>query len=516
MVSNLTTGARLGLGFGFVLLLLVASVVLAVSRLHSLSDHVEKISARDWPKIWLLHETMEGVSTDLRSAAMALVRGDRNILPDLIESRTAGLEDQLKLLKPMLYAAKGQEIYEAASKEFAAYREAARTLAGAIRSNADDREIRELGARYLISLDRLSHELDMLMHLQGSLIQADAGSAKQAVDDGKDELLRFLAIAVLAAQFSAVWIVRSVTRPLGGEPEDATAIARRIAGGDLDTGIAVKKGDNSSLLAAMKDMQAAMRGMIARLRADREKIEVLNRELDDRVNRRTAELTAANKDLERFGHAVAHDLRAPLRAISGFSGALAADCGRDLTDECKGYLDRIMAGSKRMDDMTSGLLSLARLGHQNIRFGPVDLTGLANAIIAELQCADPARHVETVIAPNLAVEADPDLMQVVIQNLIANAWKFTRMAEKPTIEVGIAENEGRTAFYVRDNGIGFDIGCSAGLFQPFRRLHSDATFEGTGIGLATVKSVIERHGGEIWAESSPGKGATFYFTLRKK
>jgi signal transduction histidine kinase len=246
----------------------------------------------------------------------------------------------------------------------------------------------------------------------------------------------------------------------------------------------------------------------------REELERLNRELEDRVRERTAQLEAANHELEAFCYSVSHDLRAPLRAVDGFSDELLSSYpGRALDDRGQHYLRRIKAGAERMGRLIDDLLGLSRLNRGEMRRERVDLSALAESVAAELRQHEPGRQVTVSVEPGLSAWGDAGLLKVALENLLGNAWKFTSKKPSATIAVGRAEREGRAAFFVRDDGAGFDQAHSSGLFRPFQRLHQERDFPGEGVGLATVQRVVHRHGGQVWAEGEPGKGAAFYFSL---
>ena len=238
-----------------------------------------------------------------------------------------------------------------------------------------------------------------------------------------------------------------------------------------------------------------------------------NEELEQRVAERTTQLEAANKELEAFSYSVSHDLRAPLRAIDGFSQALLEDCSDKLDREGKDYLDRICAGSHRMAQLIDDLLNLSRVTRSAIGRGQVNLSALAESIVAELRKTEPERRVNCEIAERLTTDGDERLLRVALENLLGNAWKFTGKCEQPKVEFGFVQNNGSSAYFVRDNGAGFDMAYADKLFGPFQRLHAMTEFKGTGIGLATVQRIVHRHGGRVWAEAQIGRGATFYFTL---
>jgi signal transduction histidine kinase len=239
----------------------------------------------------------------------------------------------------------------------------------------------------------------------------------------------------------------------------------------------------------------------------------LNQTLEQRVAERTAQLAAANAELESFAYAVSHDLRAPLRGINGWSASLLEEYGDRLDETGRTYLDRVMAQAERMGKLIEALLEMSRLTRARMRFEVVDLGRMAEAVAADLRASHPERTVQLVIPMGLFARGDPMLLRVVMENLLRNAWKFTAHVESARIEVGVALEGDETEFFVRDNGAGFDMRYADKLFTPFQRLHRVDEYPGTGIGLATVHRVIHRHGGTIRAVSAVGRGAAFYFTL---
>ena len=240
----------------------------------------------------------------------------------------------------------------------------------------------------------------------------------------------------------------------------------------------------------------------------------LNEDLERRVGERTRELETLNKELESFSYSVSHDLRAPLRAIQGFSEALAEDCADRLGEDGLGYLSRIRAAAERMGHLIGALLKLSHLMRATPQRRPVNLSTLAWSVANDLQGRHAARQVEVVIPEDLVAEADGDLMRTALENLLENAWKYTGQHERARVEFGVAgERAGARVYVVRDDGAGFDMAHAGKLFTPFQRLHAPSEFAGDGIGLATVARIIRRHGGEIWAEAAPEQGASFFFTL---
>jgi signal transduction histidine kinase len=245
-----------------------------------------------------------------------------------------------------------------------------------------------------------------------------------------------------------------------------------------------------------------------------EEVRRLNAELEVRVARRTAELERANKNLEAFTHSVAHDLRTPLRALSGFSDALVEDYADRLDETGRGYAGSIKAASERMAALIDDLLLLSWVSQAGMNLQPVDLSAEAAVIAGELQARDPGRTVRFTIQGGVRVIADRGLIRTVMENLLENAWKFTAHRDGAVIAFArTAGQDGGVCYYVRDNGAGFDPAYAGKLFHPFERLHDAADFPGTGIGLASVARIIERHGGRTWADGAVGHGATFYFTL---
>ncbi|SEK46750.1 GAF domain-containing protein [Stigmatella aurantiaca] len=245
----------------------------------------------------------------------------------------------------------------------------------------------------------------------------------------------------------------------------------------------------------------------------RERLRGAAERLEQQVRERTAELNEANAELEAFSYSVSHDLRAPLRSIDGFSQAIEDDGGNVLSDRSKRFFQKVKAASGRMAELIDDLLNLSRLSRAEMIRVRVNLSPLAEGVIADLRAREPERQVEVSIQPELWAVGDLRLLRVALENLLGNAWKFSSKQPNSRIEVACSAQEGESVFVVRDNGAGFDMAYTQKLFSPFQRMHSEREFPGTGIGLATVHRIVRRHGGRIWAEGAVGKGATIFFTL---
>lgn len=269
--------------------------------------------------------------------------------------------------------------------------------------------------------------------------------------------------------------------------------------------------ENKALIERLRGVNEQLEGKVAeRTKA----LRLSEQELSQRFN----QLTAVNRELEAFSYSVSHDLRAPLRAIDGFTRALQEDYGNTLPEDGREYLQRVRAASKRMSRLIDDMLKLSRVSRTDMQVQTVDISAISQRILEELTLLEPSRTIEWVVMPDLIERADSNLVDLMLQNLLTNAWKFTSKCAHSRIEV-YAEPQTDpthpTVFVIRDNGVGFDNKYAEKLFVAFQRLHPDAEFEGTGIGLATVQRVVNRHGGRIWAKGVPNEGAAFYFTLRQ-
>jgi light-regulated signal transduction histidine kinase (bacteriophytochrome) len=247
---------------------------------------------------------------------------------------------------------------------------------------------------------------------------------------------------------------------------------------------------------------------------ERKSVDAHIRQLNEDLERRIRELAAVNRELETFSYSVSHDLRAPLRGIDGFSQALLEEYGDRLDATGHDYLRRVRSAAQRMAELIDDLLDLSRVTRREMRREFVNLSALARAVVDQLQRSEPGRRVEVAVVPGLVATGDPHLVRVLLENLLGNAWKFTSREAHARIEFGARDDGPAPVYFVRDNGVGFDMAYAGKLFGAFQRLHGMAEFPGTGIGLATVQRIVHRHGGRVWVEAEPGKGAVFFFTLQ--
>lgn len=438
-------------------------------------------------------------------------------------------------------------------------------------------------------MDALNH-LDEYLALAAEIVEVDVAIQgkfnefdlqAKAIDPITDKLIVLADLEVERAQervrqlsqFSSVILMVAAVISLGSTAIIAftlnNSITRnviklkvamdKLQEGDLDTRAYLDSGDELGQLAAgFNDMGTRLQTLVTNLEeqvAERtlkiemtnqelsleiderkkaeEQIHKLNAELEKRVADRTIQLQAANQELEAFSYSVSHDLRAPLRAMEGFSAALLSKYKDELDEQGQHYLDRIQNSSQRMGHLINDLLNLSRITRSELAHQPVDISDIAREIAAELQMDDPQRQAEFVVAESLIVQGDARLLRIALQNLIGNAWKFSGTRQKARIEVGqttIADcglqnidlpeslkskipNLESKVYFVRDNGTGFDMAYADKLFGPFQRLHAMHEFPGTGIGLAIVQRVITRHGGRVWPDAQVDQGATFYFTF---
>lgn len=320
-----------------------------------------------------------------------------------------------------------------------------------------------------------------------------------------------LGVIMLVLAMLLAWLIAErITAPI----RQLTADAAALGAGHLSRRTAVKSGGEIGVLVnAFNEAAAEIEQLVGDLRLTQNELKSLNTHLEQRVRDRTAQLAALNSELEAFSFSVSHDLRAPLRRIDRFGAALLEDYGERLDEDGRMMLQRLSAGCEQMNALIEDLLRLSQVSRAELFYRPVDLSALARDIVAELRAGDPSHPAQVDLEENLVVYGDMSLLRVVLQNLLSNAWKFTHGVSEPRIKLGSADRDGARAFYVEDNGAGFDAAHAEKLFRPFQRLHDSREFEGTGVGLATVQRVIHRHGGRVWADGAVGAGATFWVTV---
>ena len=331
------------------------------------------------------------------------------------------------------------------------------------------------------------------------------------LDEWNESLRNYLIVFVLLAVLTigmtlilAIFLQRVVTGPISHLAETAHRVSA-----DKDYAMRAEKTTDDEVGTLIEGFNT----MLAEIQ--RRDAELLDAQalLEQRVVERTAQLEAANKELEAFSYSVSHDLRAPLRGIDGFGQILLEDYSSKLDDQGKEYLQRMRVATQRMAQIIDDLLILARVTRAELSLEEVDLGALAQDVAEKVRAQYPARNVHLDITPGLVARADPRLLRIALENLLGNAWKFTGRQNEARIEFGTIDQDGKPAYFVRDNGAGFDMAYVNKLFGAFQRLHDAKEFPGTGIGLATVQRVVKKHGGRIWAEGAVNSGATFYFTL---
>jgi PAS domain S-box-containing protein len=325
---------------------------------------------------------------------------------------------------------------------------------------------------------------------------------------GAERIKGYRAEEIIGQHFSRFYPAEDVAQ---GKPEHELKVAAE-QGRFEDEGWRLRKDGSrfwaNVVITAVRDGEGQLLGFG---KVTRDMTERRQTEEALRVAKENAEALSA--ELEAFCHSVSHDLRAPLRSIDGFSRILLEEYADKLDSTGQEYLRRACAGSQRMSDLIDDLLRLSRITRAEISRQPVDLSALAREIAAELHAEQPDRAVEWKIAEGLVAEGDARLLRLALKHLLDNAWKFTAARAPAAIELGVSEQDGERVYFVRDDGVGFDMAYADKLFGVFQRLHATEEFEGTGIGLATVQRIVRRHGGRVWAEGATEKGATFYFTL---
>jgi PAS domain S-box-containing protein len=341
-----------------------------------------------------------------------------------------------------------------------------------------------------------------------AILMLDPGGRISSWNAGAERIKGYTAEEIIGQHFSRFYSAEDIAR---GKPDYELKMAAQ-QGQFEDEGWRVRKDGArfwaNVVITAMRDDAGRLRGFC---KVSRDMTE--RRRAEEEIKGQNAQLDAANRELDAFSYSVAHDLRAPLRAIDGFSSAVLEDCKDQISAEGKLYLERVRAGAVRMAHLIDDLLRLSRISRQQMGRSQVDLSALAQEVVSQLRVTSPDRQVRFMITPAISVTGDRDLLRIVLENLLGNAWKFTSKEPQAQIELGTQNGDGQRIFFVRDNGPGFDMRYADKLFGVFQRLHRDSEFPGTGVGLATVQRIIQRHGGRIWAKAAVGEGATFYFAL---
>ncbi len=377
--------------------------------------------------------------------------------------------------------------------------------------DAVDDSRRQLAAkeRQLQSLIEAEPECVKVLGTDGSLLQMNRAGLDMIEADSIEQVRGGTVLGIVAPEYR----------------EAFAALTERVIGGEAGTlefeiiGLKGRRRWLETHAVPMTDDDGRIAGLIGvtrdvteRRRADAE-LRRLNETLERRVRERTAALEASNRELEAFSYSVSHDLRAPLRALDGFSHLLEAEYADRIDENGRDYLNRIRAASQRMGQLIDDIIDMARIGRQELKPVELDLAALASEIAESLAEQAPQRKVVWTIPARLKVEADPVLAKILLENLLRNAWKFSAERDEARIAFGSRRRDGEDVLYVSDNGAGFEQAYVDKLFQPFQRLHDTRRFPGTGIGLAIVSRIVRRHGGRAWAEGIPDHGATFYFTL---
>ncbi len=390
--------------------------------------------------------------------------------------------------------------------------------------------IRARAQAYVTLEEREEHLSRTLDSIGDAVISTDAQGRITRINPVAEQLTGWAADAAVGRPLGEVFhIVNDRSRQPVADPVQKVLDTGRVVGlanhtvllardgseypiADSGAPIRNHEGDIIGVILVFRDVTEEYR-LQAELLQHREHLEELVEARSRELAQSNAALRAAVKELESFSYSVSHDLRAPLRSVVGFSRILEEDCADALDDECRVHLRRIIAAARQMGDLIDALLKLSRISGQPVQRQTVDLGAIAAEVIGRLREAEPGRAVELVVADeDMSVEADPKLIEALLDNLLGNAWKYTAGREPARIELGVKVSDGERVFFVRDNGAGFDMRYVDRLFTAFQRLHG-REFEGSGIGLATAARIVRRHGGRIWGEGEPGQGASFFFTL---
>lgn len=484
----------IGVAPAVVILLVMVVVYVAVDRSERVAQDLAQgrnvVSA-----IVLLRQAVVDRETAVRGYAIA---GDTRFL-EPYHAGGAAFQEVLASLQPTIAAdpANSEAVARIAELHDRWTAEVAEREIAAVRSG--DLE----GARQLVGTRSGKAITDEIRAISGAIIAADEATLAERRRVGIEAATTARIAVVVGPLLAAILMLAVVivtARRVTRDVEDVTRAAAALAAGHLAARAPVRSDDEIGVLAS------GLNAMAARLERSMALEQATSAELRDKA----AALAASNEELESFSYSVSHDLRAPLRAIDGFSQVLVEDHGPSMGPEAMRVLGRIRAASQRMADLTDDLLSLSRVGRASLHPGDVDVTAMAESQVRALRRADPDRVVEVRVEPGLRAVADPGLAAVVLDNLLSNAWKFTARTEGARIDL---ERVDEHTLRIRDNGAGFDPQYRSKLFQPFQRLHRQDEFPGTGIGLATVRRIVRRHGGGVAIAGRPGQGATVSFSF---
>ncbi len=396
-------------------------------------------------------------------------------------------------------------IYTPAGQPFAIYRRDADDTISPAGVPAGQTETHQFTPRELILVRAIEFQGKRVGVVQ---IHTDLGEIRAGLERYAGIVAVVLAMSLLAAFVFSSIFQKATARPIA----QLAGTARIVSRGkkySVRAPMPETRDEIADLIEAFNEMLSQIQERDTALQAGRDELEL-------RVERRTAQLEAVNKELESFTYSVAHDLRAPLRHIQGFSDALTEECAQQLDAAAMGYLSRIVESTRRMDQLINDLLGLAHVGRQELHLQPTSLNAVVAGVVRDLEHETQGRNIEWRIGNLPMVDCDPGLIKQVFYNLLSNAVKYTRPRNPAVIEAGQTTMEGETVVYIRDNGVGFNMKYVHKLFGVFERLHRREDFEGTGVGLATVQRIIHKHGGRIWAEAVLDRGATFFFTLGRR
>lgn len=419
------------------------------------------------------------------------------------ETKTARLDELLRRAAPLFDGADEREEVN----EMAALFQRTKSLFHDIVRLSDERETKEGERGLSIAVREQVAKLLLVYHdLYSHANRLEESASRRAQSNLKTTLLSMtsmvgavLAIIIVNSVMTSRLLERRITRL-----RDA---AEHVAAGKLGHRIAIAGNDE------LAELGQAFDNMAARLQETYAALEGKAATMNEELQRQVVQLEASNEELDSFSYSVSHDLRAPLRAIDGFSQVLQEELGDRLSTDGEDALRRIRGATRHMGQLIDDLLKLSKVTRAELCRERVDLSEMARSVALEFSRREPKRQAEVRIADGAVIEADPRLLRIVIENLMDNAFKFTSRRPDARIEFGTREDDGQAVYFVRDNGVGFDMAYVGKLFGAFQRLHSAAEFPGTGIGLATVQRIIHRHGGSVRAEGAPGEGATFSFTL---